>query len=350
MFSTCTSNSSDNTCDQTDTICVQHPRCNHRPLCYPVSMIDKRVCPSTTINTTTTTIPSTTTPMTTTTITDTPQQPLCMNSSLITFENSSTFSQIPDGYYGLNWFNAYIIDIEAYPQYAASGFYSAETSGTGVATNYNGDSMTIRIPLPNKFNINSFVVSSAWDDNVTFSIIAQRGSTYYKEASFNIEKNSSNLIELNWYDVNTVTFYASKYNNREKAVFMIDNLCVDVTTDMNSSSPGSEIIDRCPLNEAFFQDHCHYLDGTNGECADGYSLGSDTLLSRVANLFIGLNYKTRISRNCCVYTSDTHANYGFGIDQCNKQGPFQTAPDYYSGGCRNFTNKAQGQLTFCVSN
>src|SRR5437764_584523 len=37
--------SSNNLCDDPDHICVSHPRCNSLPVCYPVSMIDERVCP-----------------------------------------------------------------------------------------------------------------------------------------------------------------------------------------------------------------------------------------------------------------------------------------------------------------
>ncbi|CAF0768552.1 unnamed protein product [Adineta steineri] len=35
----------DNSCVQSDTTCVQHPRCHDRPLCYPVAMTDQRICP-----------------------------------------------------------------------------------------------------------------------------------------------------------------------------------------------------------------------------------------------------------------------------------------------------------------
>ncbi|CAF4025886.1 unnamed protein product [Adineta steineri] len=38
-------NSSDNSCRQSNTICVQHPQCNDLPLCYPVPMIDQTICP-----------------------------------------------------------------------------------------------------------------------------------------------------------------------------------------------------------------------------------------------------------------------------------------------------------------
>jgi hypothetical protein len=37
---------SDNTCYEPDHICVYHPRCHLYPVCYPVSMIDLRICPA----------------------------------------------------------------------------------------------------------------------------------------------------------------------------------------------------------------------------------------------------------------------------------------------------------------
>ncbi|CAF1346642.1 unnamed protein product [Adineta steineri] len=38
-------NSSDNSCLQSNTICVQHPQCDDRPLCYPTAMIHESYCP-----------------------------------------------------------------------------------------------------------------------------------------------------------------------------------------------------------------------------------------------------------------------------------------------------------------
>ncbi|CAF0722125.1 unnamed protein product [Adineta steineri] len=38
-------NSSDNSCLQPNTICVHHPQCDDFPLCYPVTMIDQKMCP-----------------------------------------------------------------------------------------------------------------------------------------------------------------------------------------------------------------------------------------------------------------------------------------------------------------
>ncbi|CAF0863664.1 unnamed protein product [Adineta steineri] len=40
-----TCDSSNNTCQQPDTICVRHPQCHDYPICYPVTMTDERICP-----------------------------------------------------------------------------------------------------------------------------------------------------------------------------------------------------------------------------------------------------------------------------------------------------------------
>jgi len=32
-------------CEKPGHICVQHPRCNDHPVCYPLSMIDQHICP-----------------------------------------------------------------------------------------------------------------------------------------------------------------------------------------------------------------------------------------------------------------------------------------------------------------
>ncbi|CAF4863694.1 unnamed protein product, partial [Rotaria sp. Silwood2] len=39
--------SSNNPCSAPGHICVHHPRCHLLPVCYPLSMIDQRICPST---------------------------------------------------------------------------------------------------------------------------------------------------------------------------------------------------------------------------------------------------------------------------------------------------------------
>ena len=48
----------------------------------------------------------------------------------------------------------------------------------------------------------------------------------YEEASFNIQKDHSTLITLNWFDIDSITLFASVSNSRFGEVFVIDDLCV----------------------------------------------------------------------------------------------------------------------------
>lgn len=83
--------SSDHSCDSPNHICVQHPQCDSRPLCYPLVMVDQRLCPST-MNPPTTTVMTTTT---TTAFTTTPE-------SWITSNYSSSLNVTNEMYFRLN--------------------------------------------------------------------------------------------------------------------------------------------------------------------------------------------------------------------------------------------------------
>ncbi len=92
------------------------------------------------------------------------------------------------------------------------------------------------------------------------------------------------------------------------------------------------------------------MDGIGGQCPAGYTLGSEADLSAISNLFIGLNYKTAVSDNCCVVTTATYSNYGMGgAAQCNTQGAFTAGPNLNGAGCNNYSGRQSKQLTFCVS-
>ncbi|CAF1222340.1 unnamed protein product [Adineta steineri] len=49
LWPTCSSllpcNTSTNSCTQSNTVCVQHPRCHEQPLCYPTAMSKQNICP-----------------------------------------------------------------------------------------------------------------------------------------------------------------------------------------------------------------------------------------------------------------------------------------------------------------
>lgn len=130
-------------------------------------------------------------------------------------------------------------------------------------------------------------------------------------------------------------------------VFLLFSFSDVTTSPIFTSTPATP---SCPVNEVSYENHCCYLDGTGGQCSSGYSLGSETMLSQIAPLFMGLNYKTAISDICCVITTAESSNYGMsGFDQCNKQGPFVAVPALHGGGCHNSTGARPRQLTFCVS-
>ncbi|CAF1050216.1 unnamed protein product [Adineta steineri] len=49
VWATCstleTCDASNNKCHQRNTVCVRHPRCHNRPVCYPISMTAQHICP-----------------------------------------------------------------------------------------------------------------------------------------------------------------------------------------------------------------------------------------------------------------------------------------------------------------
>ncbi|CAF1368840.1 unnamed protein product, partial [Didymodactylos carnosus] len=102
----------------------------------------------------------------------------------------------------------------------------------------------------------------------------------------------------------------------------------------------------CDTNEVAFNNRCYYLDGTTGTCLDGYSLAPEVVLRCIASRFVGLNYKTTQSNNCCIWTSDVYENYGFNRG-CNQPGPFTDPPVLGGASCLAQENHFQLQLTFC---
>jgi hypothetical protein len=68
----------------------------------------------------------------------------------------------------------------------------------------------------------------------------------------------------------------------------------------------------------------------------------------IASMFVGKTYKSTISGDCCIWTSDTYECYGMSAN-CNSAGPFTGAPSVNIAGCFNAQNSFSLQLTFCAS-
>lgn len=103
----------------------------------------------------------------------------------------------------------------------------------------------------------------------------------------------------------------------------------------------------CGTNEVSFNGKCYYLDGSGGTCIQGYARAPQTALAQVASMFAGKNYKSKVSTNCCVWTSDNVQNYGM-TTHCNANGPFSNGEPALGGtGCSGVYITGAGQLTFC---
>jgi hypothetical protein len=103
--------------------------------------------------------------------------------------------------------------------------------------------------------------------------------------------------------------------------------------------------------EVDFNGTCYYLDGSGGVCEAGYVLAPQSILTSIATMFVGKNYKNTISGNCCVQ----HANQATELQdwgmsaQCNSAGPFTVGPVLGGAGCSNANQLNPTQLTLCQS-
>jgi len=111
----------------------------------------------------------------------------------------------------------------------------------------------------------------------------------------------------------------------------------------------------CAANELSFNGFCYYLDGTGGVCNFGGSRRSNQEMANLlgalgAGAWDGLNYRSTVSINCCVWTSDATEQYGM-VNHCNSNGPFTgNEPIVGGAGCNGamqFAMGSPGQLTFC---
>ncbi|CAF1027283.1 unnamed protein product [Adineta steineri] len=211
---------SNNTCDPLNTVCVQHPRCNNHSVCYPISMIDERICP----------LISTTSSSTTTTT----QQSFCPR--LITFDNVSgagRYSQpLPNGFSGFQWVNANYMNVSYHEEINGwSGFSTVLSSGKYIGWNKDGQKLSMIINAAPSFTLKSMMLASAWNDNLTLEISGKGLGTVNKSIKLTLQLQPQ-WVELNWSHVEIVHFssYGGEQNSnvtRNGTEFGIDNLCVE---------------------------------------------------------------------------------------------------------------------------
>ncbi|CAF4387756.1 unnamed protein product, partial [Rotaria sordida] len=60
-------------------------------------------------------------------------------------------------------------------------------------------------------------------------------------------------------------------------------------------------------------------------------------------------YKSKVSDNCCVWTSHAYENWGMPATSCNVPGTFQSGPVLGGSLCTQAQQHYPAQLTFCES-
>ncbi|CAF1410513.1 unnamed protein product [Adineta steineri] len=106
------------------------------------------------------------------------------------------------------------------------------------------------------------------------------------------------------------------------------------------------LVASCHSYEVSWNNHCYYLDGSGGNCTSGYSQATNSVLTCIATQFAGKTYRSTISSNCCVWTTNTYECYEL-TSNCNSAGPFTSGPVL---ACTNAQQHFSQQLTFCGSN
>ena len=106
-----------------------------------------------------------------------------------------------------------------------------------------------------------------------------------------------------------------------------------------------------PATEVEHEGRCYYLDGSGGACEPGYTLAPQSVLDTIASDFVGVDYKTAISGNCCIWHRDQDVELqDWGMDVgCNAPGPFGEGPVPGGAGCSDALNLDARQLTLCMS-
>ncbi|CAF1002532.1 unnamed protein product, partial [Adineta steineri] len=209
-------NADNKTCSIENTVCVNSTRCG-QPVCYPLALANKLICPkNTTVATTTTKITNTTVKIATTTtkiptttmknISSTTKSTtiVCGNrSKLLTFDDLPSNGLIPNGYYGINWDNEWV----QHNDLPMSGYATSTVSGNNTSYNEGGTPMTMTGANGTLFTLNSAVIAAAWNDNLQLTVVGYRSNAVI----------ANNTFILQVYTFSSITFYG--YSELDSAVF-----------------------------------------------------------------------------------------------------------------------------------
>ncbi len=155
---------------------------------------------------------------------------------MITFDNipGAGLSQqsLPNGFSGFQWVNANYMNVSYHEQiHGWSGYSAALSTGQYVGLNKGGQNMSMIINAARAFTLESMIVASAWNDNLTLEITGKRGGSVFKSKRLTLQLQPQ-WVELNWSDLDIVNFSSSGGELNPNVTgsgthFAIDNLCVE---------------------------------------------------------------------------------------------------------------------------
>lgn len=134
-----------------------------------------------------------------------------LNLDTIATGSNTQLSTIPNGYGGLNWVNAGIMN-STWERvfYGWNGYATALTSGIFVGFNAGAGQMSMSVPIGQYFQLNSISLAAAWRNNLALTITATRSGAVIYRTVINLQVTSrTTLYTLKWSGIDKVTFESS---------------------------------------------------------------------------------------------------------------------------------------------
>lgn len=209
----------------------------------------------------------------------------------LTFDDlpASTGTPVPNQYGGVMWYNFYYLDGYHYSG-NPSGFAAGIVSPENVAYNAFGAPATISNAVP--FNLNSAILTAAWNDNLQVEAKGYLHGALVYDQIYILSASSNTLINFNYRGVTEVDFISSGGTNHpgysgSGTHFAMDNANITVyqglTFDDLPVSSGAPVPNGYgDLNWVGFS----YLDGVNyAGNPSGYAPGAVSQNSAAYNVF-----------------------------------------------------------------
>ncbi|CAF1500853.1 unnamed protein product, partial [Adineta steineri] len=301
-------NTDNRTCPIENTVCVNSTRCG-QPVCYPLALANKLVCPikTTAATTTATTVRTTatthaggvtnTTRSTTKAITATDSRftPSTANCSSIVATNCTTTTSIVAACqsYEVSWNNhCYYLDgsngscITDSTTISICNFTACNSQRTPCSSNRNCECFSLTINP--SVGICASAMLSCTDvvrcntDNRTCPIentVCVNSTRCGQPVCYPLALANKLVCPINTTAATTTTTHAGGLTNTTrsttKAITTTDSRFTPSTANSSSivatnCTTTTSIVAACQSYEVSWNNHCYYLDGSNGSCITGY--------------------------------------------------------------------------------